>query len=166
MLKMNFIKKIVLLLNILVFSSCTKTQDDEKLRVLFLSGGGPEPNTSHNGNINHHKLKPGFLRNNMDIIFSSNLDDLNLNTLSNYDAIIMYLSARNEKPERLRALIEYVEEGGGLVALHNTSGAFDGDKDFLTAREKQVLKIYLKLNKTNQHKMRTIPICIIPENLK
>jgi len=43
---------------------------------------------------------------------------------------------------------------------------FDGDKDFLTEREKQVLKIYLKLNKTNQHKMRTIPICIIPENLK
>ena len=43
---------------------------------------------------------------------------------------------------------------------------FDGDKNFLTAREKQVLKIYLKLNKTNQHKMRTIPICIIPENLK
>ena len=131
MLKMNFIKKIVLLLNILVFSSCTKTQDDEKLRVLFLSGGGPEPNTSHNGNINHHKLKPSFLRNNMDIIFSSNLDDLNLNTLSNYDAIIMYLSAGNEKPERIRALIEYVEKGGGLVALHNTSGAFDGDKDFI-----------------------------------
>jgi len=43
---------------------------------------------------------------------------------------------------------------------------FDGDKDFLTEREKQVLKIYLKLNKTNQHKMRAIPICNIPENLK
>ena len=43
---------------------------------------------------------------------------------------------------------------------------FDGDKDFLTEREQQVLKIYLKLNKTNQHKMRTIPICNIPENLK
>ena len=43
---------------------------------------------------------------------------------------------------------------------------FDGDKDFLTEREKQVLKIYLKLNKTNQHKMRAIPICNIPESLK
>jgi len=43
---------------------------------------------------------------------------------------------------------------------------FDGDKDFLTEREQQVLKIYLKLNKTNQHKMRAIPICNIPESLK
>ena len=44
--------------------------------------------------------------------------------------------------------------------------AFNGEKDQLTAREKQVLEIYLKLNKTNQHKMRTIPICTIPKNLK
>ncbi len=43
---------------------------------------------------------------------------------------------------------------------------FDGAKDFLTKREKQVLKIYLKLNKANQHKMRAIPICKIPESLK
>ena len=43
---------------------------------------------------------------------------------------------------------------------------FDGDKDFLTEREKQVLKIYLKLNKTNQHKMLAIPTCNIPESLK
>lgn len=43
---------------------------------------------------------------------------------------------------------------------------FDGDKDSLTAREKQVLEIYLNLNKTNQHKMHSIPICDIPENLK
>ena len=44
--------------------------------------------------------------------------------------------------------------------------AFNGDDNSLTAREKQVLKIYLNLNKTNQHKMRSIPICNIPENLK
>ena len=43
---------------------------------------------------------------------------------------------------------------------------FDGDKDFLTEREKQVLEIYLKLNKTNQHKMCSIPICNIPEKIK
>ena len=128
---MNFINKIILGFNILAFISCGKVHDAQELKILFLSGGSPEPNTNHNGNINHHKLKPSFLRNNMAITFSSNLDDLNKKTLSNYDALIMYLSANNEKPERLRALIEYVESGGGLVALHNTSGAFDGDKEFI-----------------------------------
>ena len=44
--------------------------------------------------------------------------------------------------------------------------AFDGDKNSLTAREKQVLEIYTKLNKANQHKMQSIPVCNIPENLK
>ena len=43
---------------------------------------------------------------------------------------------------------------------------FNGKEDSLTEREKQVLKIYLNLNRTNQHKMRAIPICDIPENLK
>ena len=43
---------------------------------------------------------------------------------------------------------------------------FNGKEDSLTEREKQVLKIYLNLNKTNQHKMCAIPICNIPENLK
>ena len=43
---------------------------------------------------------------------------------------------------------------------------FDGDEDSLTRREKQVLEIYLSLNKNNQHKMCAIPICNIPENLK
>jgi NAD+ synthase len=44
--------------------------------------------------------------------------------------------------------------------------AFNGERKSLTAREKQVLKIYLNLNKTNRHKMRAIPICNIPKNLK
>jgi NAD+ synthase len=44
--------------------------------------------------------------------------------------------------------------------------AFDGDKNTLTAREKQVLDIYTKMNRANQHKMHPIPVCTIPEQLK
>ena len=44
--------------------------------------------------------------------------------------------------------------------------AFDGDKNTITAREKQVLQIYTKLNRANQHKMHAIPVCTIPQNLK
>ena len=43
---------------------------------------------------------------------------------------------------------------------------FNGDTNYLTEREKQVLEIYTKLNKANQHKMQEIPVCIIPKNLK
>lgn len=44
--------------------------------------------------------------------------------------------------------------------------AFDGDVDTLTTRKKQVLDIYKKMNRTNQHKMQPIPVCKIPETLK
>ena len=33
-------------------------------------------------------------------------------------------------------------------------------------RQKEVLSIFIKLNKANQHKMLPIPVCKIPENLK
>lgn len=38
--------------------------------------------------------------------------------------------------------------------------------DDLSAREKDVLKIYLDYNRKNQHKMNPIPVCEIPQNLK
>jgi len=44
--------------------------------------------------------------------------------------------------------------------------AFDGDKNKLGEREKDVLAIYRKLNSVNRHKMLAIPICKIPKNIK
>lgn len=42
----------------------------------------------------------------------------------------------------------------------------DINNNNLSDREKQVLKIYTKLNKANQHKMKPIPVCKIPKELK
>lgn len=43
---------------------------------------------------------------------------------------------------------------------------FSGDESTLNEREKEVLVIYRRLNRQNQHKMNPIPVCEIPENLK
>ena len=42
---------------------------------------------------------------------------------------------------------------------------FKGDETCLTTREIEVLEIYRRLNKINQHKMIPIPICTIPVEL-
>ena len=42
---------------------------------------------------------------------------------------------------------------------------FTGDDEFLNERQKEVLVIYRRLNKINQHKMHPIPVCIIPKHL-
>lgn len=43
---------------------------------------------------------------------------------------------------------------------------FKGDESTLTERQKEVIKIYNDFNRANQHKMKPIPVCEIPENLK
>lgn len=47
--------------------------------------------------------------------------------------------------------------------LENEGG--NEDKNY-SEREKEVMRIYLKLNSANQHKMIPIPFCVIPKNLK
>jgi NAD+ synthase len=41
---------------------------------------------------------------------------------------------------------------------------FLGDEDLLNERQKEVLVIYRRLNRINQHKMQPIPVCIIPKH--
>ena len=43
---------------------------------------------------------------------------------------------------------------------------YNGKESILSQREIEILAIYRKLNKANQHKMNPIPVCIIPESLK
>ncbi|OOZ36716.1 NAD(+) synthase [Solemya velesiana gill symbiont] len=43
---------------------------------------------------------------------------------------------------------------------------FEGDESGLSEREQEVMAIYRRLNKANQHKMLPIPVCMIPENLR
>jgi NAD+ synthase len=43
---------------------------------------------------------------------------------------------------------------------------FNGDETELSNREMEVLKIYRRLNRINLHKMKPIPVCEIPDELK
>lgn len=40
---------------------------------------------------------------------------------------------------------------------------FEGNEESLSEREKEVLSIYRRLNRINQHKMEPIPVCKIPK---
>jgi len=43
---------------------------------------------------------------------------------------------------------------------------YNGKESTLSKREIEILAIYRKLNKANQHKMKPIPVCVIPESFK
>lgn len=40
---------------------------------------------------------------------------------------------------------------------------FDGDEETISDRQQEVLAIYRRLNRINQHKMQPIPVCFIPK---
>ena len=40
------------------------------------------------------------------------------------------------------------------------------EKSKISKRQKEVLEIFQRFNKMNQHKMKPIPVCVIPEKLK
>lgn len=44
--------------------------------------------------------------------------------------------------------------------------AFKGDESSLSERQTEVLAIYRRLNRANQHKMEPIPVCMIPADLR
>lgn len=43
---------------------------------------------------------------------------------------------------------------------------FEGDESQLDSRQGEVLSIYRRLNRANQHKMQPIPVCLIDKSLK
>ena len=117
---------------LLTFVLLTPCVCAEPLQVLFLSGGGAGPNTAHNGKINHLKLIPEFLRSGIEMIYTDDLEDMNSRTLAKYNAVIIYRGVANGKKEWVDALVAYVENGGGLVALHHTCGAFENSPKFIS----------------------------------
>jgi len=42
----------------------------------------------------------------------------------------------------------------------------ENDQEQMNERQKKVLNIYLQRHQANQHKMKQIPVCIIPKQLK
>lgn len=61
--------------------------------------------------------------------------------------------------DQLGASYDELETAMQAVAEGKTESDFEG-------REKEVYKIYNRLNTVNQHKMRPIPVCAIPNELK
>lgn len=43
---------------------------------------------------------------------------------------------------------------------------FKGDENLLSVRQQEVLEIYSRFHRANAHKMKPIPVCIIPDNFR
>ena len=117
------LRYLFVLLSVYLFCA---TLSANPIKVLFLG----HASTQHNSRVNHWKLIPQFLRSGIEMTYSENLEDMNSVTLEKYDALIMYANYLTCTPEQEKALISYVENGGGFVPLHCASWCFANSPAF------------------------------------
>ena len=97
------------------------------LKVLFLGDAG-----HHAPAERMRELAPVMQSHGIQFVYTENVESLRLDNLKLYDALLIYANIVNISPEQDEALIRYVREGGGLVALHCASYCFQNSSSYIS----------------------------------
>src|SRR5262245_38195159 len=89
------------------------------LSILFLGDQG-----HHRPADRAAQMTPAFAGRGIRVSYTENPDDLNPTNLARHDALLVYANLTHISPEQERALIDYVESGGGFVPVHCASYCF------------------------------------------
>jgi len=103
----------------------------DRLEVLFLG--------DDRGHHPHKRLRDvarPMLDRGIKLFYSSDIDELELQNLKKYDAVLLYANYHEPHYPKLpkdkeQALIDYVEQGGGFVPIHSASGNFRNSEAFI-----------------------------------
>src|SRR5438874_5717585 len=102
------------------FCSAVGTADAAStVRVLFLGDEG-----HHRPADRFKQLQPVLAKKGIELVYTDKLEDLSPEKLAGYDALAIYANWTRIAPEQERAMIEFVERGGGLVPIHCASYCF------------------------------------------
>jgi uncharacterized protein len=126
-MKLNAIK---LTLILVVFFVCSpvwgQVSNPRRLEILFLGDNG------------HHKpierfseIMPALGNKGINFTYSDKLEDLNLNYLNKFDALMIYANWDNITPEAEKALLAYVASGKGLLPIHCASYCFRNSPEYV-----------------------------------
>ena len=103
-----------------------ETQPGAVLEVLWLGDGG-----LHKPAERLRQLAPVLLHRGIRIHYTEDVAALNADNLARYDALLIYANIDAISPDHERALLQYVESGGGLVALHCASYCFRNSPNYI-----------------------------------
>lgn len=90
-----------------------------RTKVLFLGDGA-----DHRPAERYRQFAPAMLNRGIEVVYSEDLAAVTLENLRRYDSLLIYADIDAIAPEPERALLDYVQQGGGLVALHSASRCF------------------------------------------
>jgi uncharacterized protein len=90
-----------------------------KIKVLFLGDKG-----HHQPELRFKQIEPVLTGRGIDVVYSGSVTALNAETLARFDGLMIYANIDKITLDQEKALLDYVESGKGLIALHCASYCF------------------------------------------
>ncbi|MEX2344566.1 MAG: PVC-type heme-binding CxxCH protein [Balneolaceae bacterium] len=106
--------------------SVSNSEDQNQLNILFLGDDG-----HHQPLPRAQQIIPYFSERGIQIHYTDRQEDLNSENLRNYDSVIMYGNRYGISRQQETALLSYVNNGGGFVAIHSASATFPESDAFI-----------------------------------
>jgi putative membrane-bound dehydrogenase-like protein len=94
-------------------------KDARPIKILFLGDNG-----HHQPVERFRQLQPVLAARGIDVSYTDQMAALNANTLAGYDGLIVYANITRIGADQEKALLDFVEGGKGLIALHCASYCF------------------------------------------
>src|SRR5207244_744866 len=89
------------------------TELTPSIRVLFLGD-----NDHHHPQDRFKQLQPVLAQRGIKLEYTASLDDLTRSKLAGFDGLLIYANHPKISPAQEQALIDFIEQGGGLAAIH------------------------------------------------
>ncbi len=130
------LSRVASLFALLMSSSVALAADGPKtLSVLFYGDKG-----HHNPADRFAQIEPILAGRGIDVTYTEKLGDFNPETLRKYDALVVYANTDDIGKDQAKALVDYVEGGGGFVPLHCASFCFRNSPEYVALVGAQFLK--------------------------
>ncbi|MDB4679831.1 MAG: ThuA domain-containing protein [Planctomycetaceae bacterium] len=110
----------------LTLSSAVSLDAAEKLSLLFLGGNGP-----HQPYQRFQQLSPVMRSRGIDLTYTDDMREINRESLSKYDGLVIYANITQIAPEQEKALLNFVAGGKGLIPLHCASYCFLNSEKYI-----------------------------------
>ncbi len=105
------------------------------LKVLFLGDRG-----HHVPGDRAAQLIPVMAGRGIDVTYTEKVDDLNQSTLAKYDVLLLYANIDNIASDQAKALLDYVNNGGGFAPIHCATFCFRNNDEVVALMGGQFLR--------------------------
>ncbi|MDF9798039.1 putative membrane-bound dehydrogenase-like protein [Catalinimonas alkaloidigena] len=97
------------------------------IQILFLG----HDSEHHNSEILMPMLAAPLFMKGINLTYTENQSDLNAETLSKYDGLMIYANHETITPSQEKALIDFVEGGKGFIPIHSASFCFQNSEAYI-----------------------------------